>query len=167
MVCEDLVQRVRRVKISTDLFIFTNINMKSTLLLATTLIVATATAADVADVSDPTCSSIADPDKVDCGIVGSTQSTCQAKGCCWSPASSGSSAPWCFFKKGQQPSCPLTYTSKGAPFSASEVTTMRSYFLKNINIDGSGAVVAAPDYNTPGGSCRFNNLFLEPNTAAN
>lgn len=29
---------------------------------------------------------------------------------------------------------------------------MRSFFLKNINIDGSGAVVAAPDYNTPGGS---------------
>ena len=24
--------------------------------------------------------------------------------------------------------------------------------MKNINIDGSGAVVAAPDYNTPGGS---------------
>ena len=29
---------------------------------------------------------------------------------------------------------------------------MRSYFLNNINIKGSGAVVAAPDYNTPGGS---------------
>lgn len=38
------------------------------------------------------------------------------------------------------------------PFSASEVTTMRNYFLKNINIDGKGGIVAAPDYDTPGGS---------------
>jgi len=29
---------------------------------------------------------------------------------------------------------------------------MRSYFLKNININGSGGIVAAPDYETPGGS---------------
>lgn len=29
---------------------------------------------------------------------------------------------------------------------------MTKFFLLNINIDGSGAVVAAPDYNTPGGS---------------
>ena len=38
------------------------------------------------------------------------------------------------------------------PFSSSEVTTMRNYFLANINIDGKGGIVAAPDYNTPGGS---------------
>lgn len=102
--------------------------------------------------SDPTCSGIADPDKVDCGIVGSTQSTCEAKGCCWKPAAAGSSAPWCFYKKGNSPTCPLAYNSTSAPFSDSEVATMRAYFLKNINVDGSGAVVAAPDYNTPGGS---------------
>jgi glucoamylase len=29
---------------------------------------------------------------------------------------------------------------------------MRSYFLKNINIQGKGGIVAAPDYDTPGGS---------------
>jgi len=29
---------------------------------------------------------------------------------------------------------------------------MRRFFLANINIQGSGAIVAAPDYNTPGGS---------------
>lgn len=29
---------------------------------------------------------------------------------------------------------------------------MRGFFLKNINIDGKGGVVASPDHNTPGGS---------------
>lgn len=38
------------------------------------------------------------------------------------------------------------------PFSNAEVNTMRNLFLKNINIDGKGGVVAAPDLNTPGGS---------------
>lgn len=41
------------------------------------------------------------------------------------------------------------------PFSNSEVETMRNLFLKNINIDGKGGVVAAPDYDTPGGSYYF------------
>ena len=100
------------------------------------------------------CSGVADPDKVDCGFSGIDQSGCEAKGCCWVPShDSGANLPWCFFKKGDAPTCPLGYNSTGeAPFSAEEVATMRSYFLKNINVDGSGAVVAAPDYNTPGGS---------------
>lgn len=38
------------------------------------------------------------------------------------------------------------------PFSSSEVSTMRKYFMANINIDGKGGIVAAPDYDTPGGS---------------
>jgi glucoamylase len=38
------------------------------------------------------------------------------------------------------------------PFSSSEVSTIRSYFLNNININGQGGIVAAPDYDTPGGS---------------
>jgi glucoamylase len=29
---------------------------------------------------------------------------------------------------------------------------MRQYFLQNINIGGQGGIVAAPDYDTPGGS---------------
>ncbi len=29
---------------------------------------------------------------------------------------------------------------------------MRGFFMQNINIDGKGGIVAAPDYNTPGGS---------------
>ena len=39
------------------------------------------------------------------------------------------------------------------PFSTSEVSTMRSFFMKNINIEGKGGVAAAPSYaTTPAGS---------------
>ena len=42
------------------------------------------------------------------------------------------------------------------PFTTSEITSMRALFLANININGSGAVVAAPDHNTgPGGDYYF------------
>jgi glucoamylase len=122
--------------------------------------------------------SIPDPQKQDCGHVGTNQQQCEASGCCWQPAAGANGTklpnpyafkkpsvakgkdeealvgdtPWCFFKSGGAPSCPLNYTSTGAPFSPSQVATMRGFFLNNINIDGSGAVVASPDTNTPGGS---------------
>ena len=53
--------------------------------------------------------------------------------------------------------CNLAYDSKGvAPFSDEDVATLRKYFLANIDIQGSGAVVAAPDHNTgPGGDYYF------------
>ena len=38
------------------------------------------------------------------------------------------------------------------PFSGEEINTMRSYFMANINIEGKGGTVAAPDQETPGGS---------------
>eukprot|EP00475_Leptophrys_vorax_P026380 TRINITY_DN3720_c0_g1_i2.p1 TRINITY_DN3720_c0_g1~~TRINITY_DN3720_c0_g1_i2.p1 ORF type:complete len:685 (-),score=109.37 TRINITY_DN3720_c0_g1_i2:759-2813(-) len=35
--------------------------------------------------------------RTDCGFYGITQQQCEAKGCCWSPASGGSgNIPWCF-----------------------------------------------------------------------
>ena len=127
------------------------------------------------------CSNVPDPQKEDCGHVGTNQQQCEAAGCCWQPVAGtnhtkqhGSGAvgskshsvrhglglglgdtPWCFYKPGSQPSCPLNYTSTGAPFSDSEVATMRKFFLDNINIKGSGAVVASPDTNTPGGTYYF------------
>jgi len=94
---------------------------------------------------------VGDNDKVDCGHVGTDQGQCEQQGCCWHPENSNG-APWCYHKKGDITTCPLAYESKDAPFSDDEVSTMRKFFLANINIDGSGAVVAAPDYNTPGGS---------------
>jgi len=93
-------------------------------------IVVLAAATTLSIVSADTCSSVATSDKVDCGQVGSTQSTCEASGCCWSPDNSGGNVPWCFYKKGQNPSCPIAYTSKDAPFSDSEVATMRSFFFE-------------------------------------
>lgn len=94
-------------------------------------------------------------DRVDCGYVGIDQSGCQNKGCCWNPAPSGSSAPWCFYQKGYNTNC-LKQSSAGTPpFTSSQVDTMFGYFKQNINIQGSGAVVAAPDHNTPGGDYYF------------
>jgi len=34
----------------------------------------------------------------DCGVIGSTQDSCEAAGCCWDPLSSDSTEPWCFYK---------------------------------------------------------------------
>jgi len=94
----------------------------------------------------------------DCGVLGTKQGQCEAKGCCWNPSNDGS--PWCFHKGGPGPSpsakCSLKYTSTGAPFSEDEVAKIRGFFLANIDIQGSGAVVAAPDHNTgPGGDYYF------------
>ena len=52
-------------------------------------------------------------------------------------------------------SCYLHGSDVKKPFSDSEVDTMRTYYLANINIEGKGGVVAAPDYDTPGGSYYF------------
>lgn len=45
-----------------------------------------------------------------------------------------------------------TFDSAHSPFSEKELETMRSYFMANINIEGSGGVVASPATQTPGGS---------------
>eukprot|EP00437_Effrenium_voratum_P038501 CAMPEP_0181469382 /NCGR_PEP_ID=MMETSP1110-20121109/37989_1 /TAXON_ID=174948 /ORGANISM="Symbiodinium sp., Strain CCMP421" /LENGTH=589 /DNA_ID=CAMNT_0023594285 /DNA_START=77 /DNA_END=1847 /DNA_ORIENTATION=+ len=96
----------------------------------------------------------------DCGVLGTTQSDCEAKGCCWRPADS---VAWCFYPQGgpappppPRAECKLAYKSKGPPFSDEEEAKVRGYFLANIDIQGSGAVVAAPDHNTgPGGDYYF------------
>lgn len=98
--------------------------------------------------------------KTDCGYTGITKSQCETKGCCWSE-SSVSGTPWCFFSDSGSntgSSCFLLTndnninTISSAPFSSNEILSFRNNFLKNININGQGGVVAAPDYNTPGGS---------------
>ena len=40
-----------------------------------------------------------DGSKRDCGDYGSTQSSCEASGCCWAESSSGG-IPWCFYSDG-------------------------------------------------------------------
>ena len=92
-------------------------------------------------------------DKVDCGFSGITQSSCEAKSCCWAEVNG---SPWCFYGAGVAPSsCYGFQPDASVPFSSSEVSTMRSYFMKNINIENKGGIVAAPDTETPGGSYYF------------
>ena len=97
-------------------------------------------------------------EKLDCGKSGSTKDTCETSGCCWNPASSASDpfgltdTPWCYYKKGANP-CPApTWDAKDPGFTDDFVAKMMTNFEANLNIQGSGAVVAAPDHNTPGGS---------------
>ena len=108
--------------------------------------------------TEPTCSGISA--KNDCGYVGIDQRGCEAKGCCWLPAP-GTPDPWCYSNGAPGPappssSCFVTGNSGQAPFSADEIESMKKNFLANVNIQGSGAVVAAPDHNTgPGGDYYF------------
>lgn len=98
-----------------------------------------------------------DPDKLDCGYFGIDQNKCQAKGCCWKPASDITSkvgdTPWCFYPGGQNPCQDLDFSgTQGAGFDSTFYSKMYSLFDANINIQGKGGVVAAPDRATPGGS---------------
>eukprot|EP00933_Yihiella_yeosuensis_P016844 TRINITY_DN1424_c0_g1_i1.p1 TRINITY_DN1424_c0_g1~~TRINITY_DN1424_c0_g1_i1.p1 ORF type:complete len:513 (-),score=151.45 TRINITY_DN1424_c0_g1_i1:332-1870(-) len=94
----------------------------------------------------------------DCGVLGTTQGDCEAKGCCWRPQDN---AAWCFHPNGGPAppavQCSLKYNATGvAPFSDQEEEKVRGYFLANIDIGGSGAIVAAPDHDTgPGGDYYF------------
>lgn len=92
--------------------------------------------------------------QVDCGYVGINQQICQTKGCCWNP-SSNQGVPWCYYPAGATTTCFKYNPSLSTPFSDAEVAEMRGYMMANINIQGKGGIVAAPDYNTPGGSYYF------------
>eukprot|EP00928_Gymnodinium_smaydae_P018804 TRINITY_DN1716_c0_g3_i1.p1 TRINITY_DN1716_c0_g3~~TRINITY_DN1716_c0_g3_i1.p1 ORF type:complete len:551 (-),score=106.00 TRINITY_DN1716_c0_g3_i1:396-2048(-) len=92
-----------------------------------------------------------DYDKADCHQ--GSEDSCNAAGCCWKPMAQGSSTPWCFYKAGavKVPHCTLK-SAPQEPFSNSEVAAIRELFVANLDIQGSGMVVAAPDHNTgPGG----------------
>jgi glucoamylase len=88
----------------------------------------------------------------DCGYLGITQSECINKGCCWQPTNDHSA--YCTYSKKE--TMPNYYTSNSEkptnPFSQSEINTFFNYFLNNIDINSTGAVAAAPDLHTPGGS---------------
>jgi len=100
-------------------------------------------------------------DKVDCGFSGTTAASCEAEGCCWEPVKRSDSTrdiPWCFYDSDttRPPNlCDDGMIWSGAPdagFTQEYYDIMYDYYLANLNIDGSGAVVAAPDGETPGGS---------------
>ncbi len=113
---------------------------------------------------------VAASQRQDCGHVGTEKPDCEASGCCWKPASVESElflssslkdTPWCFHPGGGPPPPPpgptgdcgtYDWTATSPGFTAAFETNMLALYMKNLDIDGSGAVVAAPDPNTPGGS---------------
>lgn len=94
--------------------------------------------------------------RTDCGYVGINQQICEGKGCCWKPTNTEDNlggTPWCFFKAGSNPCENITWNGKnGQGFDDTFYSKMNQFFEANINIQGKGGVVAAPDPNTPGGS---------------
>lgn len=94
-----------------------------------------------------------DPQKVDCGFMGIDKAGCEAKNCCWRPVNELGGTPWCFYQSGDNPCGKTDYDgSKGPGFDDSFYQKMYALFDANINIQGKGGVVAAPDHSTPGGS---------------
>ncbi len=92
--------------------------------------------------------------KTDCGYIGINQQQCISIGCCWQPTSDQS--PFCTYPKptSNQPNYyePYLEHTLTPPFTEKEINTFFQYFIANINIGNTGAVAAAPDLNTPGGS---------------
>jgi hypothetical protein len=98
----------------------------------------------------PQCANITVDERVDCSKGSETD--CQAAGCCWSPVSPNpDNRPWCYFSDQKVKPCSLAFEPQ-LPFSQSDLQEVRTYFEANLDIQGSGMVVAAPDHNTgPGG----------------
>jgi len=88
--------------------------------------------------------------------MGINQQQCEGKGCCWRPTNSEGQLgdiPWCFFPSGSNPCEKITWNGINGPgFDQTFYNKMYQLFDANINIQGKGGVVAAPDPNTPGGS---------------
>lgn len=106
---------------------------------------------------------ISDGDRQDCGQMGTTQGECEGKGCCWRPAQYSiglKDTPWCYQPDGGSgPTDPpsgdcssFNWDASDPGFTDSFYETMKANYRANLNVEGCGAVVAAPDGNTPGGS---------------
>jgi len=102
---------------------------------------------------------VANSDKLDCGFSGTNQQQCESDGCCWQPVTRNESSmardtPWCYFTSDHPNPCSanLNLNADGPGFTQEYYDIMYNNYAANLNIEGSGAVVAAPDQNTPGGS---------------
>ena len=96
-----------------------------------------------------------DYSKRDCGFVGIDKAGCEAKGCCWRPVSlltGPNDIPWCYYTESNNCKELNLDGSKGMGFTDEFYDKMYKLFDVNINIEGKGGVVAAPDHSTPGGS---------------
>jgi len=111
---------------------------------------------------EPDCV-VGDFDKVDCGFVGSDATSCEASSCCWVPVEdpSGNNPPWCFYPAGEgggpEVCEAINYVGDGPGFAQADFDNMKERYKSQLNIlgpdgTGTGAVVASPDLETPGGS---------------
>jgi len=106
--------------------------------------------------TDDTCD-ISDWDKRDCGYVGTNQYECEQKGCCWRPVQDKvGGIPWCYYKDGggggDCDKDSFNWEASGPGFTDAFYNTMKENYRANLNVKDCGAVVAAPDGETPGGS---------------
>eukprot|EP01062_Namystynia_karyoxenos_P021365 TRINITY_DN1812_c0_g1_i6.p1 TRINITY_DN1812_c0_g1~~TRINITY_DN1812_c0_g1_i6.p1 ORF type:complete len:589 (+),score=203.07 TRINITY_DN1812_c0_g1_i6:77-1768(+) len=105
-----------------------------------------------------TCA-LPDAVKEDCEEM--AESGCESKGCCWTPVEPNpANVPWCYRPAVPPPPTPVPTPMPplppgSKPFSDDELATMRGFFFKNIDLFGTGMVVAAPDNGTKGGSYWF------------
>jgi len=92
-----------------------------------------------------------DTNRKDCGFVGINQSGCEKEGCCWNPASEGSDAPWCYYSQSptMKPTPFPTHLSGDSPYNTTEMNQLKEYFFNNIDIGGTGAILASPSQQHP------------------
>jgi len=89
-------------------------------------------------------------DRTECGYAGITDDQCFAKNCCWGPTSDDG-VPWCFTSSEptNKPTLVPTYSPEKPPYSDAEITLMSQYFFTNIDIGGTGAILASPSTHDP------------------
>lgn len=63
--------------------------------------------------------------------------------------------PWCFFKADSTVCKTFNWKSSGMGFSDSWFQGMSAKYNDQLDVQNCGAVVAAPDHNTPGGDYYF------------
>jgi len=101
-------------------------------------------------------------DKYDCAPF---EAECIAAGCCWVPVERNSSdtkgIPWCFYPSDMtHPPDPCegdvyNWVASDPGFTDAEYDIMYENYKVNLNIRGTGAIIAAPDAETPGGDYRY------------
>ena len=101
---------------------------------------------------------ISNIDKYDCAP---NEAACTEAGCCWVPVTSRG-IPWCFYPDNVPnpgticgDSNNYNWNAADPGFSDEEYAIMYANYEANLNIRGTGAIIAAPDAETPGGDYRY------------
>jgi hypothetical protein len=88
---------------------------------------------------------VVESERFDCGFDGVNEQSCQAEGCCWAPIEPNpNNVPWCYYDANFCQSFIWTGAT-GPGFDDATVEIMKQNYLSQLNVENSGAVVAAPD----------------------